>query len=225
MNSEVPTVEIHGACWSAFLLLLHRWGESGVANYLQRNHLLPLSAADLGSHWNLPRHPTVQATDVFLVQPCWVGVCGTFASSGSGSQAVEAFHSPWKKELEQLGGDAHLPRALERLQVMFTEWADSLSLRSQEPLFNVPRARDAKVVSGHDLHRFDCSPATDFARRPHTHKVLWENEAGAVLVLQRRASQEGTNLDEFAPAAAFFVGDTPPHVALNLLALWTQRSS
>ena len=168
----VPTADLASSLWQAFLRRLRAWNEDAAADYFSRVHLSHEKAGDLRRVFNIPALAAPE--EPLTLAHTWYGVCGSFPGAGNGSQAVEAFHSPWGRELSKLGGAAAMPEALRRMQQVINHWMERPLLKQNTPVTCACGERPACLLDGQRLRALNRWPAAEyFKHRNRTnHMVL-----------------------------------------------------
>ena len=128
----LATVDIFTVVWSAWVnTVKYDWGEQSAREYLT-HHGQHHRAADVRKLFNIPTQSLDD--DLLIMAPHWCAFVGTPRGVASGTQAVEAFHSPWEKEMKILGVAATPHAALSLMQELFLTWSCELPYDSPHNL-------------------------------------------------------------------------------------------
>ena len=140
--------------------------------------------------------------------PYWSGCWGTLRGTGSGSQAAEAVHSAWERQLHALGGKAPLSSALAAMQKLYHTWQSPAAyhwgrtdLLSLQPPDCVPL-----LLHGPTLARVGHSTAVDLHDAAPTQQTHWvQRSAANACAVVMAASVACAPLCEHRAAAALEV--------------------
>ena len=128
----LPTIDIFTVIWDIWGNTIDcKWEERAARKYID-DHAHTVSASDLRTAYNIPTRSTDDTPLKFA--PHWCGLLGTPPGVASGTQAVEAFHSPWEKEMEILGPAGSPHSALTKMQELFHTWSREMPYGSPESL-------------------------------------------------------------------------------------------
>ena len=101
----VPTVELCSELSIAFLAHCRNiWKAPMVADYLESTYTTLTHVGAICEQCGVE----ARGPEAWPIAFCswWAGVCGCAAGSASGTQALEAFHSPWERQLRKMGKPA-----------------------------------------------------------------------------------------------------------------------
>lgn len=93
---HLPTLEIFSAVWETFLQELQTADMPGVAKYLEHEYLQWEDKTTLQKHYDLRAAEGAQ----LLWAAYWAGVLGIQPGTATGTQALEAFHSFWQRQIQ-----------------------------------------------------------------------------------------------------------------------------
>jgi len=173
---HLPTVDLYSAIWEGWLRRLEQKGEVRLAEYLgpggHEFYTTRVSVKTLREVYGIvAQNDDVQAE--LLFSPHWSGVSGISPGSDCGDQPQEAFHSPWKKQLDVLGNSADCTSVLSTMQELYRTWEKQCNWKGDKPLHLFPPAVDDNFLGGPLLARLGRSTAFE----------LWEVRAGNHLVV------------------------------------------
>ena len=135
-----------------------------------------------------------------LFSPHWSGVYGICPGSDCGDQPQEAFHSPWKKQLDVLGKSADCTTVLSTMQELYQTWEKQCDWKGDKPLQFFPPAVDENFIGGNLMARLGRNTAFElWEGRARNHIVVDVTDMLQVVAMVRTANE--TLCQEDAQAA------------------------
>lgn len=161
---HLPTVDLFSALWKGWLERLRSKEESMLAEYLgpdgAERYTQCVSVEDLRRR-GLVFCSAPEEKDVLWFAPHWAGVTGILPGSACGDQPQEAFHSPWKKQLQTLGEQADSTEVLHTMQSLYNRWVEQCSWDKKTPLQLTAPDTDPEHLRGQLLNQMGRSTAVD----------------------------------------------------------------
>ena len=192
-----PVIDLFSALFTGFVKRLQGQGEEVLAEYLgSAPYATKVSVQILREQWGLHVNEPTPTTDL-LFAGWWSGLLGIMPGTDSGSNAKEAFHSLWAKQLGPLAGHSPVSDAFNVMQRLYSDkWQLQLDWHATEPLCVQPPSDTLHFLAGDLLHRCGRSTATDFAEAARSgrvvHQVLDISESLQIVAMCFRVAETNT---------------------------------
>ncbi len=172
---HLPTVDICSALLKGWLQRLRFKQEHMLADYLgpdgKEYYTQRVLARDLRSRGRI-FCSAPDENDELWFSPHWAGVTGILPGSDCGDQPQEAFHSPWKKQLETLGQNADTNQILHTMQELYNIWVKQCGWAEETALQLQPSDSDPEHLRGVLLNRLGRSTAVDMVDAEFAYLVV-----------------------------------------------------
>jgi hypothetical protein len=166
----IPTLPLFHYLWRGLLARMKEEGESAAAAWLQ-SYERPV-----------PQRLLPPGKQEWAFVGWWSGLQGIFPGTGSGSEAVEAFHAPWQAAVEALKAKANLLTILPVMQQFCRSWESQLPWFGTCPVSPRLLGEDPQLLNGTALQRVGRSTAVDF-HRAHTAGTTMHAVDGRVVAM------------------------------------------
>ena len=162
---HLPSIDLYWSLWAGWLRRLENKNENVVGEYLglegTERYTQRISVGDLRENTHINSHSALDE-NVLLFSPHWAGIFGIVPGTDCGDQALEAFHSPWQKQLATLGKSATASEVLATMQELYNTWARQCEWTSSVALTMFSNASDPEHIDGFLLPQLDRSPAMHY---------------------------------------------------------------
>ena len=119
---HLPSIDLYSSLWDGWLRRLHIKHEEVLVEYLgpesTERYTERITVGDLREKMHICSH-CAQDEKILLFSPHWADILGIVPGTDCGDQALEAFHSPWQRQLATLGKSATAPEVLATMQELY----------------------------------------------------------------------------------------------------------
>ena len=206
---HLPTIDLWSALWGGWLRRCRFKGETVLADYLGPEgtdwYTSRITASNLRSMGKITCHAP-SGLDELLFSPHWAGIMGIIPGTDCGDQPQEAFHSPWKKQLETMGKNATATQVFFAMQTLYDIWSQQCDWSNHNPLQLIAPVFDQEHLHGKLLNLVGRSTAVDFHNAMIDYEIVDISAYIQVVAMQSRVGAIFDRLAAQRGARMLFLG-------------------